>query len=193
METTSIVISLHSRTRPRSLRWKSRLSAEIAHPIFDPLFGFVLAVAMLSPIDTVDTFTKAGIQTRKFIQLPVAAHQAGGTEVMTIQGPQRIRITKSLWVSFISSSPIHSMVAPGKYSHCYAGSRLPLLKTPSRVAFVNRALYMITKQHTYPTRSWALRPVQRSRTLLPSRVFAAILGSYLKAIWVRGMVPYPLS
>lgn len=51
------------------------IGAEIAHPTFDLLFGFVLAVMMLFSIYTVGTFIKARIQARKRIQLPVTAQE----------------------------------------------------------------------------------------------------------------------
>ena len=51
------------------------IGAEISHPTFDLLFGFVLAVMMLFSIYTVGTFIKARIQARKRIQLPVTAQE----------------------------------------------------------------------------------------------------------------------
>ena len=56
------------------------ISAEIAHPSFGLLFGFVLAIATPFPIDAVNTSIKAGIQAREWIRLPVAAQEADGSE-----------------------------------------------------------------------------------------------------------------
>ena len=66
------------------------IGAEMAHPSFDLLFGFILAVIMLFSIYTIGTFIKARVQARKRIQLPVTAQEVQeGSNLLPTQ-PHRI-------------------------------------------------------------------------------------------------------
>lgn len=61
------------------------IGAELAHPSFDTLFGFIFALMMLFSVYTIGSFIKTKIQARRRIQLPITAQevQEGSTLLPT--------------------------------------------------------------------------------------------------------------